>query len=166
MKTVCEYTMSCGPSEALRLAADEVTSWLRRLFSLGGLFPRADARLGSTLTPRLAASALLLEVAYADGGLSADELGYMESALSREFGLDRIDVERLLRSADAARKDATDAGRFTGEIVENLSERQRALLSRIIEGLAHIAGGPTKEQAYTVRKISNLLRVEPEYEHV
>lgn len=154
---MCEIAVSRGPLDALRLVAGEWIGKLRRWWPLRG----ATAEAGRTAaSPRLATSALLLDVASADGTLSLEERRYIESILRREFGLEAIEAERLLRSADSARRSAPDPRLFTNEILERLSGRQRVLFSAIIQGLAQVEGGPTPEQEYTVRKITSLLRLE------
>ena len=149
--------VSCGPLDTLRLVAGRWMGRLRRRWPFQGATTEA-AR--TSVNPRLAASALLLEVASADGALSPEERQYIEGVLRREFGLAGVQAERLLRSADSARRRAPDQRRFTREILERLSGRQRALFSAIIQGLAQVEGGPTPEQEYTLRKITNLLRLE------
>lgn len=157
MRTMCEIVVSCGPLDTLRLVAGEWVGRLGRCWPLQGATAEA-AR--TSVSPRLATSALLLDVASADGALSLEERRYIESILRREFGLGGVQAERLLRSADSARRSAPDPRLFTNEILERLSGRQRALFSAIIQELAQVEGGPTPEQEYTVRKITSLLRLE------
>ena len=45
---------------------------------------------------RLAACALLLELAHADGEFSASERAHIESALDRHFGLDEATARELI----------------------------------------------------------------------
>lgn len=157
MGTMCEMAVSGGPLDTLRLVAGEWTGRLRRWWPFQGATAEAA---GISVNPRLATSALLLDVASADGALSLEERRYIETILRREFGLGGVQAKRLLRSADAARRSAPDQRRFTNEILERLSGRQRALLAAIIQGLAQVEGGPTPEQDYALRRISSLLRLE------
>lgn len=152
------YAMDSGPPAVPRKTVgrilEETQGW--------SLFRRSspEARPATEGCPRLATAVLLLEVAHADGGLSAGERRYIEWVLCREFGLDREDSERLLRAADAARAGSAGPDPFVDEIVRRLSRRQRRDLARMLEELAHVNRAPTREQEYAVRKISNLLRLE------
>ena len=109
--------------------------------------------------PRMAVAALLVEVAYGDGALSAGERRYIEWVLCREFGLDRESAERLLRDADVGRESEPDVEALAGAVVAALSVRQRRIVAQRLEELAHVNRAPTRGQDYTVRRIANLLRV-------
>ena len=54
---------------------------------------------------RLAACALLLELAYADDEFTDDERQHLESALRRQFGLDSSEAEQLLALAQQEREE-------------------------------------------------------------
>lgn len=157
---MCEIAVSCGPLDTLRLVAGEWMGRLRRWWPFRGATAEAAP---TTVSPRLATSALLLDVASADGALSLEERRYIEGILCREFGLGGVQAERLLRSAESARRKTPDQRPFTNEILERLSARQRALFSAILQGLAQVEGEPTPEQEYAVRKISSLLRLEADH---
>lgn len=112
---------------------------------------------------RIAACALLLEIAYADHEFSVDERRHVEATLSRQFGVTPTEAARLVRSAEAARDAAPGPWCFTNAIVERFSRAQRVVLSRILHGLSGVDGDPSWEEAYAVQKISAMLRVEPVY---
>ena len=109
--------------------------------------------------PRMAVASLLLEVAYADGALSAGERRYMEWVLCREFGLDREHAEGLIEEADLGRADDVDVEELAAAVVRVLSVRQRRIVAQRLEELAHVNRAPTRSQTYAVRKIANLLRL-------
>ena len=88
---------------------------------------------------RLAACALLLEVAYADDDFSDQERQHLESELGRRFGLEAKDTDRLLTLAQEEREDA------------------------VMWGLVHSDGTLQDREVYFMRKICNLLRLEPGY---
>ena len=94
---------------------------------------------------RLAACALLLEVAYADDDFSDQERQHLESELGRRFGLEAKDTDRLLTLAQEEREDAVDLWQFTRLITE------------------HSDGTLQDREVYFMRKICNLLRLEPGY---
>lgn len=156
MRTMCEIVMDCGPLDGLRWVAAEVGMRARMWWPFG------DALVGvqATASPRIATGALLLEVACADGKLSVPERRFIEAVLVREYGLDTVQAERLLRKAEAERRRASGAHFFATRIVQQLSARQRARLHEILRGLADIDGGPSPDQQYAVRRLSSLLRLE------
>jgi uncharacterized tellurite resistance protein B-like protein len=112
---------------------------------------------------RLAACALLLELANADDEFSADERQHLESAVRRQFGLDSAEAERLLELAQQAREEAVDLWQFTNLIAENYSTGQKMVLAEIMWGLVYSDGDLASKEDYLMRKICNLLRLEPGY---
>ena len=69
--------------------------------------PEADVSVAKK-DIRLAACALLLELANADDEFTDDERQHLESAVRRQFGLGAADAERLLELAQEARSEAVD----------------------------------------------------------
>jgi len=112
---------------------------------------------------RLAACALLLELAYADDEFTEDERQHVESAVRRQFGLDQAQAEKLLALADQARTEAVDLWQFTNLIAENYSLGQKMVLAEIMWGLVYSDGELASKEDYLMRKICNLLRLEPGY---
>ena len=112
---------------------------------------------------RLAACALLLEVAYADDDFSDQERQHLESELGRRFGLGARDTDRLLTLAQEEREDAVDLWQFTRLITEHYSISQKVTLLEIMWGLVHSDGTLEDREVYFMRKICNLLRLEPGY---
>ena len=68
---------------------------------------------------QVAACALLLEIAYADGEFSAPERAHLEEVLARHFGLDAETGARLLAIAHEERAQAVDHFRFTSVLLRN-----------------------------------------------
>ena len=112
---------------------------------------------------QLAASALLLELAYADGDFSAPERAHIESALSRHFNLDLSGVQGLLSLADEERRRAIDHFQFTRLIKEHLDTGQRVVLAEVMWGVILADGRVEDSEGVLLRKIANLLDVEPGY---
>jgi len=112
---------------------------------------------------RLAACALLLELANADDEFTDDERQHMESAVRRQFGLDASEAEKLLELAQEAREEAVDLWQFTNLIAENYSTGQKMVLAEIMWGLVYSDGDLASKEDYLMRKICNLLRLEPGY---
>jgi len=112
---------------------------------------------------RLAACALLLELANADDEFTDDERLHLESAVRRQFGLDGDEAEKLLDLAQQARDEAVDLWQFTNLIAENYSTGQKMVLAEVMWGLVYSDGDLASKEDYLMRKICNLLRLEPGY---
>lgn len=112
---------------------------------------------------RLAACALLLELANADDEFTDDERQHLDSAVRRQFGLDATEADKLLRLAQEARAQAVDLWQFTNLIAENYSLGQKMVLAEIMWGLVYSDGELASKEDYLMRKICNLLRLEPGY---
>jgi uncharacterized tellurite resistance protein B-like protein len=112
---------------------------------------------------QLAASALLLELAYADGEFTAPERVHIEAALSRHFNLDASGVEGLLALADEQRRKSIDDFQFTQMIKEHLDVGQRVVLAEVMWGVILADGQVQDRESVLLRKLANLLDVEPGY---
>ena len=124
--------------------------------------PEANATAASK-DIRLAACALLLELANADDEFTDDERQHLESAVRRQFGLDAGEAEKLLELAQQAREEAVDLWQFTNLIAENYSMGQKMVLAEVMWGLVYSDGDLASKEDYLMRKICNLLRLEPGY---
>jgi uncharacterized tellurite resistance protein B-like protein len=111
----------------------------------------------------LAACALLLDIAYADGEFSAPERKHLEGVLARHFGLSTEDGQRLLAIADEERRNAVDYFRFTSVLQRSYDLGQKMVLAEVMWGLVLADGKIAEREHYLTRKISNLLDLEPTY---
>jgi len=135
-----------------------------RSFFRSSMSPAPDtAEAGAKKDIRLAACALLLELAHADEEFSQDERQHLESAVRRQFGLDAADAEKLLDLAQEARAEAVDLWQFTKLVADNYSLGQKMVLAEIMWGLVYSDGDLAGKEDYLMRKICNLLRLEPAY---
>lgn len=112
---------------------------------------------------RVAACALLLEVAHADGEFSAEEREHIEGALGRHFGIDDATRDELLALADKERRQSIDHFQFTRLITEHYDLGQKMVLAELMWGVILADGEVAKHEAYLVRKLANLLELEPAY---
>ena len=136
---------------------------IKRFFS-SSISPAPEADEGSAKKDiRLAACALLLELAHADDEFTDDERQHLESAVRRQFGLDAAESTKLLELAQEAREEAVDLWQFTNLIAENYSTGQKMVLAEIMWGLVYSDGELASKEDYLMRKICNLLRLEPGY---
>jgi uncharacterized tellurite resistance protein B-like protein len=133
-------------------------------FFHASMSPTPEADHGKpTADLRLAACALLLELAYADDEFTADERRHVEAAVRRQFGLGHADAEKLLELAEEARMKAVDLWQFTNLIASNYSLGQKMVLAEVMWGLVYADGELAPREDYLMRKISNLLRIEAGY---
>jgi uncharacterized tellurite resistance protein B-like protein len=112
---------------------------------------------------RLAAAALLVDLAQADGEFSPSERDYIESALGRHFGLDAATAAELIALARDATHRSVDHYQFTRVLTENWDLGQKMLLAEIMWGVILADGTVGKHESYLVRKLGNLLALEPAY---
>ncbi|MDT8367604.1 MAG: TerB family tellurite resistance protein [Longimicrobiales bacterium] len=112
---------------------------------------------------RLAACALMLELAWADEAFTDAERTHLEGAVRRHFGLDPAQAEALIEMAEGARREATDLYRFTRLIREEYSLGQKMVLAEILWGLVYADGELSSHEDLLLRKISGLLDLEVAY---
>jgi uncharacterized tellurite resistance protein B-like protein len=112
---------------------------------------------------QLAATALLLDLAYADGDFTPPERAHIEEALSRHFNLEQPSVHDLLTLAESRRSRAIDHFEFTRMIVEHLDVGQRVVLAEVMYGVILSDGSVQDRESVLLRKIANLLDVAPGY---
>ena len=112
---------------------------------------------------RLAACALLLELAYADDEFTEKERIHLEGAVRRQFGLDESQALELIELAEVQRAGAVDLWTFTNLVAEHYSLGQKMVLAEAMWGLVFSDGELASREDYLMRKISGLLRLEPGY---
>ena len=137
---------------------------LRSLFSAETFAPRRaapDAEAGAPDRLQLAACALLLDVAYADGEFSADERAHLERALEHRFGLAPAEGRAVIALAEQERAGAVDHFAFTSALLRGYSTEQKMLLAEVMWGVALADGEVAEHEHYLTRKIANLLELDP-----
>jgi uncharacterized tellurite resistance protein B-like protein len=112
---------------------------------------------------QLAATALLLDLAYADGEFTPPERAHIESALGRHFNLDVPSVHALLTLAEQERGRAVDHFQFTRMITEHLDVGQRVVLAEVMYGVILSDGSVQDNESMLLRKLANLLDIAPGY---
>jgi len=112
---------------------------------------------------RLAACALLLEIAYADDTFNDSERRHVEAAVARQWGLAPAEAQRLLALAEEARSEAVDLWQFTNLVAEQYTLGQKMVLAEVMWGIVYSDGELASREDYLMRKICNLLRLEPGY---
>ena len=135
-----------------------------RQFVTGRIRPPTDEVVErSTPSVQLAACALLLELAHADGEFSPDEQRHIEGALIRHFGLDEATAAELLDLAEAERSKSIDHFQFTRLIAEQHDLGQKMVLAELMWGVILADGKLADHEAHLVRKMAHLLELKPGY---
>lgn len=112
---------------------------------------------------RLAACALLLELAYADNEFTEDESDHLISAIRRQYGVEGSEAEELIVAAHAELESSVDLFQFTKLIRDNYSLGQKMVLAEIMWGLVYADGEVSADEEYLMRKVCSLLKLEPGY---
>lgn len=123
----------------------------------------ADAERSGPPGVQLAACALLLELAHADGVMSPPELTHIESAIQRHFGLDEATARELISLAEAERRESIDHFQFTRLIAAEYDLGQKMVLAEVMWGVILADGELATHEAWLVRKLAHLLELEPGY---
>ena len=111
----------------------------------------------------VAACALLLELAHADDEFTEEERTHIEVVLRRHFDLDEATAQELMALAEAERQSAIDLYQFTSLVRSSYDLGQKTLLAEIMWGLILADGRIARHEAHLLRKIANLLDLEPGY---
>jgi uncharacterized tellurite resistance protein B-like protein len=123
---------------------------------------REEETGGRRADPRhVAACALLLEIAHADGVFSVAEREHLEGVLATHFDLAPDDVSDLLRLAETERAVSIDHHRFTSLLRSSYDLDQKMMLAESMWGLVLADGEIAEHEHYLTRKIANLLDLQP-----
>lgn len=112
---------------------------------------------------QLAACALLLELAHADGVMSPAELVHIDGAIQGHFGLDDATARELISLAEAERRQSIDHFQFTRLIVAEYDLGQKMVLAEVMWGVILADGELATHEGWLVRKLAHLLELEPGY---
>ncbi len=112
---------------------------------------------------QLAACALLLELAHADGVMSPSELTHIEAAIQRHFGLDDSTARELISLAESERRQSIDHFQFTRLIAAEYDLGQKMVLAEVMWGVILADGELATHETWLVRKLGHLLELEPGY---
>ena len=119
--------------------------------------PEKDQRLA------LAAAALLLELAHADGCFCDDEQAHLVHTLTHHFQLDPSEAMELIGLAEMERRKAVDLYQFTSLVTASYDEGQRLLLAEVMWRLVYADGELARHEEYLMQRLSGLLDLRPGY---
>lgn len=111
----------------------------------------------------IAACALLLELAHADDQFSDAERDHIHAVLMRHFALDFDTAQQLMDFAEQQRRQSVDIFQFANLVRSSYDIGQKTLLAEIMWGLILTDGDIARHESYILRKIANLLDLEPGY---
>ena len=112
---------------------------------------------------KVAACALLLEMAHADDEFTPVEQQHIEDMVGRHFALDADTTREILAAADRERRDATDLHQLTSVINSHYDEGQRVLLSELLWRVVYADGQLSQHEDYLTQKLATLLELRPGY---
>jgi uncharacterized tellurite resistance protein B-like protein len=136
---------------------------IRSLFSSSSRDTQSQPATPAVDAVHLAACALLLEVAHADGEFSPEERAHLEQVLERHFALPAESGRRLIELAENERRGSIDHFQFTRVLNERYDVGQKMVLAEVMWGLVLADGQIAEHEHYLTRKIANLLELEPGY---
>lgn len=112
---------------------------------------------------RIAACALLLEVANADDFFSEGERKHLRGLVRRHFGLKSAAADELIVLAEEERRGRVDLWGFTNLIRSHYSSGQKLVLAEAMWGVVLADGELAAREDHIMRKISHLIGLETGY---
>lgn len=109
---------------------------------------------------RIAACALLLEMAYADGRMSAEERSVIVGSLVKHFGVDGRGAEELLQLAEGQLSETTEALSYTGQLVAEYDQDQRIMLAEMLREVASADGWLDQHEELLLGRFESWLKVD------
>lgn len=111
------------------------------------------------LTPEVAATALMVEVALADGAYDRIERERILHALEGAFELDAAAAAAVLDQAEPMAREAVDHHRFTRVVKDGLSEAKRVRLMEDLWAVVLADGERDEREDALMRRLAPLLAV-------
>jgi uncharacterized tellurite resistance protein B-like protein len=108
---------------------------------------------------RLAAAALLVHVAAADGVADAAERRRLRAVIEERFGLDAAATARLIETAEEKDRDAVDFYQFTSVLKRTLDEDGRLKIVEMMWEIAFADGKLDELEDNTIWRVAELLGV-------
>ena len=108
---------------------------------------------------RLAAAALLFEVAHADYDLDSAEQDMIHMLVADQFALGREETKRLLSMAEFEAEEAIDLHGFTTLINQHWSIEERTRLIEKMWQVVYADGRLDDHEQHLMRKVQSLLHV-------
>jgi len=108
---------------------------------------------------RVAACAMMLEVAYADGRFSEDERSLISASLVRHFGVDARGAEEIMAAAESQLAGAPSDVGFASQLVSEYDQDQRIVLAEMLHEIASADGWLGRNEEFVLGKLEEWLAV-------
>src|SRR5438270_1637473 len=128
------------------------------LAEMGGAGP-APERAFDEADYRLAAAALLIHVANADGHVDDAERVRLQAIVEARFALDRDTARRLIAAAEESEREAVDLYHFTATLKRALDEAGRRQVIELLWDMAYADGQVYELEENIVWRVAELLAV-------
>lgn len=132
---------------------------------LQNIFPASFSKKFNITAPKaeqeiyLATLALFLEMAYIDGEFSTEERQRISLIFTKEYGLDKNNLEQLTRMAEQELKDSHDLWKFTNLINRNLNHSEKIRIVELIWKIIYADGKLDGYEDYLIHKLARLLNL-------
>lgn len=111
---------------------------------------------------RVAAAALILQVAGADGQVDAKEKSFFHRILKESFGLDEAAARRVLALALRKERETIDLADFTDQLNRVLNAEERKALVSLLWRMGYADGAAHELEEGVIARAANLLKVSPQ----
>ncbi len=128
------------------------------LTEIGGTAAPAERAFGED-DYRLAAAALLIHVANADGHVDQAERVRLQAIVESRFGLDPGTARRLIAAAEESEREAVDLFHFTATLKRALDEGGRNQVIELMWDMAYADGEAHELEENIVWRVAELLGV-------
>lgn len=109
--------------------------------------------------PRMAACALLLEMAHIDGEFTREEKENLLSLLKSEYELSHADAQEMIKLAEQELSESLDLWKFADMINEHFSVEEKLRVVELLWELVYTDGKLDKHEDYLIHKLAKLLRI-------
>jgi uncharacterized tellurite resistance protein B-like protein len=109
---------------------------------------------------RVAACAMLLEMAYADGQVAPAERKAIIGSLTTHFGVDQRGAEELIVLAKETLSQSTDAPGYTQQLVAEYDQDQRIVLAELLREVASADGWLDTQEDVLLSRFESWLQVD------
>ena len=108
---------------------------------------------------RIAACALLLEMANVDDEFSPGERETILAILKDEYGLSEEHAAALADAAEKQRDDSLDLWHFTQQVNQNFSREEKILVVELLWKIVYVDGKLDKHEDYLVHSLAKMLNL-------
>ena len=108
---------------------------------------------------RVAACALLLEMANIDNEFTASEKEMILSILKDEYELSEEYAKELAEAADEEREESLDLWHFTQQINQNFSGDEKIRIVELLWKIVYVDGKLDSHEDYLVHSLANMLNL-------